>query len=320
VGNQTPRYYYPQNTPTPSARTTTTVINRQTTYSNPDESTPHFHPIGNVVVDRHEPFSLLAHLGRNDRVRTAEHTAISPSGTHAAIASKKDIRLFRISSRPSLIASGSFGIKKNAYHYGRAQLELQHHLPPTDWMKISSFTHIALSDEYLALAATEKVLIFNVAGEQTGRWLFCDRIQHGTVKGLAFSPDGSKLVALYSFDKKREEPYEAARFYSTRDFRNEGGHVKSLQDVHWQEVTWQISPIYEPRRIVFSWNGDMVAISTSYSLEGKACVRMLGESTTGVWSYWGERFIKVNNAEHRHEMVGGGVTGLSLYPLPFKFS
>jgi hypothetical protein len=201
------------------------------------------------------------------------------------------------------------------YHGPRTQLELQHHLPPTEWKKISSFTHIALSDEYLALATTEKVLIFNLAGERTGRWLFCDQIQHGTLKSLAFSPDGSKLVALYSLDKKRERPYEAARFYPTRDFRNEGGHVKSLQDVsHSPEVTWQISPIYEPSRIAFSLHGDMVAITTGYSLEGKAYVRMLGENaTTRVWSYWCERSIKVNNPEYRHEMVGWGVTGLSLY-------
>ena len=81
-------------------------------------------------------------------------------------------------------------------------------------MKISSFTHIALSVEHLAIGAAEKVLIFSVS-EKAGRQLFCDRIPHGMVRGLAFSPDLSKVVALYSFDKKGEEPYKVARFYPT---------------------------------------------------------------------------------------------------------
>jgi hypothetical protein len=102
-------------TPTPSIRTTPTVANYPMTRSNSQsDSTLHLHPIGNVVVDSRQQFDLLGHLGRNNKVRTAEFTAISPSGEYAAIVSRKKIRLFGISSRPSLIASGSFGTKKNA--------------------------------------------------------------------------------------------------------------------------------------------------------------------------------------------------------------
>ena len=321
MGIETSRVYR-QNTPTPSTHTFATSINEQRAVSNtPNQSFTNRASIGNVVVDHRELFSLVE---RNDKVQQAEYTAISPSGTCATFVGKKEIRLFHISSRPLIVASGSFSFKKNAYSFGkgRLQLELQHPLPPPEWMKISSFTNIALSDEHLAIAATEKVLIFSGSGEQAARWLFCDRIQHAMVKCLAFSPDGSKVVVLYSFHKKGEEPYEAARFYATRGFRNDaGGRVKTLQDIpHWQDVTWQIS-IYHPLQLAFSWKGDLVGIATSYS-EGEARIRILGEygeTGMGVWYYWGERPIKVNNPEHRHEMVGLGVTGLSLYSLGFNF-
>lgn len=193
---------------------------------------------------------------------------------------------------------------------------IQNPLPPVDWTKLASrFTHIALSDEYLAIAATNNVLVFGVSREQTGRWVFCDRIGHGMVRSLAFSRHGTKLVALYQLDKKREQPSEAARFYSTGEFQSElgaPGQVKCLPGVSHSEVTWQITPIYESRHVAFSWRGDMMAIATTHSADGKACIRMLGESATsrGEWSYWGEKFIRVNNPQRRREI---GVTGLLLY-------
>ena len=65
-----------------------------------------------------------------------------------------------------------------------------------------------------------------------------------------------------------------------------GGPVKSLHDIsHCQDVTWPISPIYDPRCMVFSWKGDIVGIATSYS-EGAALIRILGENR-GEWSHWG---------------------------------
>jgi len=318
MGNETHRLHR-QNTPSPSIHTFATSINEPMTgTSTQNQSTTGLNSIRTIVVDHRERFSLL---DLKDKVRPAEFTAISPSGTCAAIVSKKEIRLFRISSRPSPIASGSFSFKRNAYSFGKAPLhfELQHPLPPSDLMKISAFTHIALSDEHLAIGAAEKVLIFSVSGERAGRCLFCDRIQNGMVRCLAFSPDGSKVVALYSFNKKGEEPYEAARFYPTVELENDAGApVKSMHDIsHCQDVTWPMSPIYHPRCMAFSWKGDMVGIATTYS-EGEALIRILGENG-GVWSHWGERSIKVNNADRRHEMVGWGVTGLSLYSHYFNF-
>lgn len=318
MGIETP-HLHRQNTPSPSIHTFATSVNEPMAgTSTQNQSNTSLNSIRTIVVDHHERFSLL---DRKDKVQQAQFTAISPSGTCAAIVGKKEIRLFHISSRPSLIASGSFNVKKNAYSFGKGQLhfELQHPLPPSDWMKISSFTNIALSDEHLAIGAAEKVLIFGVSGEKAGRWLFCDQIQHGMVRGLAFSPDGSKVVALYSFNKKGEEPYEAARFYPTGELKNDaGGPVKSRQHIsHCQDVTWPMSPIYHPRCMAFSSNGDMVGIATSYS-EGEALIRILGENGGG-WSHWGERSIKVHDAERRHEMVGLGVTGLSLYSHYFAF-
>ena len=332
MGNETPRLYR-QNTPTPSSRTTRTAVTSpvsvQMPFTGTQQPTMNLNSIGNVVVDSQKTFNLLSLLGRTDKVQGwhADFTAISPSGKYAVIVSKKDIRLFRMdhnSSRPFFVASGSFSFKKNNYYYGTAQLDLQHPLPPSDWMKHSSFTHIALSDQHLAIAATEKVLIFGVGGEQKCRWLFYDRIQNGMVKGLAFSPDGSKLVAVYSFEQRREEPYEAARFYPTAEFRSDtGGQVKGLQSVpHSQKVTWQLHPNYQPRRVTFSWKGDMLGIATNHS-DGEARIRILGESgggSPGLWSYWGERSIRVHNPERPHDMVGGGVTGLSLYSLDLNFS
>lgn len=167
MGNETPRLYR-QNTPTPSTRTTPTTrtavtspVSVQMPFTGTQQPTMNLNSIGNVVVDSQKTFNLLSLLGRTDKVQNwhADFTAISPSGTYAVIVSKKDIRLFCMdhnSSRPFFVASGSFSFKKNKYYYGTAQLDLQHPLPPSDWMRLSSFTHIALSDEHLAIAATER--------------------------------------------------------------------------------------------------------------------------------------------------------------------
>ena len=329
VGNETPRLYR-QNTLTSSIGTAvTSPLSVHMPFTGTQQPTMNLNSIGNVVVDSQKTFNLLALLGRTDKVRNwhADFTAISPSGTYAVIVSKKDIRLFCMhhdSPRPFFVASGSFSFKKNNYYYGTAQLDPQQPLPPSDWMRLSSFTHMALSDEHLAIATTEKMFIFGVGGERKCRWLFYDRIQNGIVKGLAFSPDGSKLVAVYSFQQRGEEPYEAARFYTAAEFRSDaGGQVKGLQNApHWQQVTWQLHPNYQPRRLAFSWKGNMLAIATNHS-DGEARIRILGENgggSPGVWSYWGERSIRVHNPERPHDMVGEGVTGMSLYSLDLNVS
>lgn len=270
------------------------------------------------LVEYHALFGLIA---PNQRPRKAEFTAISPTGTYAAMVGTKDFRLFRlfgIRQRPALIAVGSFNVKKNVYHFGKEEgrLEPQHPLPP-GWMKVSSFMGVALSDEYLAISASEKVLIFGVSGEKAGRLLVCDAIQFASVKCMAFSFDRSKFAAVYTFVKKRETPYQGARIYDTAEFTIDADKlVKSSQNLHqYQDLRWQISYTYEARYMTFSQQGYMIAIATNYSPDGKARVKILGEireSTTSAWSNWGERPITINDPERRHEMVGLGVTGLSL--------
>ena len=191
-GKRTPTLYR-QYTPISSSRTAvTSSVSLQMPFTGTQQPTMNLNSIGHVVVDSQKTFNLLALLGRTDKVQNwhADLTAISPSGTYAVIVSKKDIRLFCMdhnSSRPFFVASGSFSFKKNKYYYGTTQLDLEQPLPASDWMKLSSFTHIALSDEHLAVAVTENLSHFWCRRRTKCRWLFYDRIQNGTVKGLAFS-------------------------------------------------------------------------------------------------------------------------------------
>jgi hypothetical protein len=253
------------------------------------------------------------HVGTNNRPRRSsiQFTAISASGSHSVIVTKKDFQVIKNLPAPLLVSMGT--IKRGKYQYGAKEneLDVQHPLPD-DRIDFSTFSFVALSDEYLAIAADKKIMVFKASGGQAGRWLICDKIQNGSVHGLTFSADGSQFVAVCSVSGS--DACEVARIYHTAEFAptDERSEVKGAQHLlHMNEVPWQASYVYKVRCMAFSFKGDMVAIATSHS-KGEAKIKIL-RLARGRWYYWGERLIKVLDPERPQDMRGAGVTGISLY-------
>lgn len=247
---------------------------------------------------------------RHSRKDTILFSAISASGTYTVLVTKKDFRIFRNLPVPSLVFIGE--AKKRKYQYGAQedQIHLQTPLPSAS-IDFSAFSSVALSDEYLAVAAEREILIFKASGWQAGRWLVCDKVQNGSILGLKFSSDGSQLVAVCSVSGS--QGYDAARIYHTIEFAPtaERSEVLSSQHLmHMKEVTWPRSYVHKPRCMAFSSKGDMVVIATSHS-KGQAEIRML-RLYSGAWSYWGDTLVVVLDPEHPKEMRGAGITGITL--------
>jgi hypothetical protein len=252
------------------------------------------------------------HVDNNRRPRkdTILFSAISASGTYTVLVTKKDFRIFRNLPVPSLVFIGE--AKKRKYQYGAQEdrIHLQTPLPSAN-IDLSAFSSIALSDEYLAVAAEREILIFKASGWQAGRWLVCDKVQNGSILGLTFSSDGSQLVAVCSVSGS--QGYDGARIYHTIEFAPtaERSEVLSSQHLmHMKEVTWPRDYVHKARCMAFSSRGDMVAISTSHS-KGQAEIKML-RLVSGGWSYWGETLVVVLDAENPKEMRGAGITGIAL--------
>ena len=218
--------------------------------------------------------------------------------------------MFRNLPAPSLLFIG--GAKKRKYQYGAQedQVHLQTPLPAAT-IDFSAFSSVALSDEYLAIAAETEILIFKASGWQAGRWLVCDKVQNGSILGLKFSSDGSQLVVVCSVSGSHG--YDGARIYHTIEFAptSHRSEVLSSQHLmHMTELTWPRSYVHQPRCMAFSAKGDMVAIATSHS-KGQAAIKML-RLAAGMWTYWGETLVDVLDPEHPKEMRGAGITGISL--------
>jgi len=269
-----------------------------------------------ALVESHSTYNI--HVGTNNKPRahSIQFTAISASGGHFVIVTKREFRVFNTLPAPSVIAMGT--AKGWKYQYGTEEdnLYLQF-APPDEGIDFSAFSSVALSDEYLAIAANRKVMIFKTSGREgeAGRLLVCDTIPNGSVTGLTFSADGSRLVSLWSGNWSN--PSEAARIYPTSEFvpSTERSEVKTSQHMmHIEEVLWPGSYIYKPRCMAFSWKGDMVAIATNH-VSGTAQITIL-KLAHGKWFCWGTILIKVVNPGWPQKMRGDGVTGISLYISP----
>jgi hypothetical protein len=234
---------------------------------------------------------------------------------HAAIVTRKEFWIFKTMPSPSLIAVGGFQAKTK-YRYGtdENQLALQHPVPSTK-ISVSSFTSVAISDEYLAIAAKDKVLIFLVGGKMAGRWSVYDEIRNGKYNALAFSNDGSQFVAQLSSTQQDTGSVDAARIFLTSEFslasdRSEITPGKHL--LHMLDLRWQRDYTFVPRCLSFSGKGDIIAIATNHS-RGEAQKKILKkEENRAKWVFWGARPIIIHDIDRPHDMCGQGVTGISL--------
>lgn len=261
------------------------------------------------MAQRHGTRDLLVGPQFKRRTRdTVDFTAISATGSTVAVIAKQKFWIFN-AREISLACSGVFE-KKKIFKYARGEKEVANQHPTPDKFSVSLFSCVALSDDYLAIGTTEKVMVFAVNGEYAGRWVMCDDIPKAGIMKLAFSPDGKQLVALMVVDVK--ESCDAARIYSTDNFAPEHEHVTILRtaDLEKSEVTWQRDYVHSPSGIAFSRNGNMVAICTTHS-KAKAEIRIL-KKEIATWRVWGKREVSVHLPDHR-EWHNLGLTGISLY-------
>lgn len=202
--------------------------------------------------------------------------------------------------------------KKTMYKYAVESGNLIPQHPLTDKFTASSFSCVALSDEYLAVGTEEKLLIFATRGRHAGRLLVSDNICKASITKLCFSNDGTQLAALVVVDDKNEF-YEAARIYTTETFRPRTDDrlpvLKSADVTPAPPVKWNRDYVHSPSGIAFSRNGNMVAICTTHS-QARANIRILKKEVS-TWRLWGTREVAVHISDHR-EWHGLALTGISL--------
>ena len=221
--------------------------------------------------------------------------------------------------QPTLIAVGDF-LRKTKYRYGTDETTLKQQRPlPTHKLEVSSFTSVAMSDEYLAIAAKEMILVFLVGGPHAGRWLVCDEVQGSKFHSLAFSLDDSQLVVLLSSTRQDTGSFDAARIFLTSEFSltfERQDIIPGNQLLKMVELRWQRDYMFVPRCMTFSRKGDMVAIATNHS-KGEVQIKILKKDRDkGEWVFWGSRPITIHDIDHPHELRGLGVTGICLYEFP----
>lgn len=202
--------------------------------------------------------------------------------------------------------------KRSPYKFAAGGVKPDFQRPQTEKFATSSFSCVAVSDEYLAIGSKEKVIVFATRGAHSGRLLVSDHIAKATVTKLRFSDDGIQLVGLVVVDDRNT--YEEARIYSTDTF---GSNLKvdrpgvlDTNHISFTKVGWNRDFVHSPSGLAFSKQGDMVAICTTHS-KAQAQIRIL-KREVATWRSWGIKEVTVHIADHR-EWHGFALTGISLY-------
>lgn len=235
---------------------------------------------------------------------------MSSTAKTVAIFTKSKFWVFD-TKRVSLLMRGVCD-KRSPYKFaaGAASLDLQR--PPTEKFATSSFSCVALSDEYLAISAKDKVMVFATRGVHAGRLLVSDHIPKAGITKLCFSHDGTQLVGLVVVDDRIS--YEEARIYSTDTFgprpNVDRPDILNTNDISLSKVTWDRDFVHSPSGLAFSEYGNMVAICTTHS-KAQAQIRIL-KREVATWRNWGIKEVTVHTADHR-EWHGLALTGISLY-------
>jgi len=213
----------------------------------------------------------------------------------------------------TLIMSGVCD-KRQLYVFCAGDGEIEPQCPVIEEFATSSFSSVALSDEFLAIVTKKKIMVFAIRGQHSGRLLVSDKIPKAAITKLCFSNDGTQLVALVVI--KTLETYEQAHIYRTETFRPDANvprpDVLKSQDISPALVKWNHDLLHSPLGIAFSKKGTLIAIWTTHC-QGHAEIRILKKEVE-VWRSWGICAVTVHLQDHR-EWHGVGVTGISLYPL-----
>jgi hypothetical protein len=216
-----------------------------------------------------------------------EMTAISPTGRKVALLSKRKFWVFN--TRPvTLICVGEFIKGGTIFQYasGDRRLETQH---PIINVNVSTFSAVALSDRYLAIAAPGRVMVFIIENEFSGRWVVSYQTtydQRASIERMAFSGDGEQLLALLRAaighsSQVRSLTFHSGLFPKEKIGRNEPDRPQ-IQEVIF-ENDWDL---YRPTGVAFSLEGTLAAICTSHS-GYRAGIQLLRRADTGLWSALG---------------------------------
>lgn len=202
--------------------------------------------------------------------------------------------------------------RRSVYKYAAGNGKLDVQRPSTGNVTASSFSCVALSDEYLAVGTKDKLIVVATRGKYAGRLVVSDEIPKAAITKMCFSNDGTQLVALVLIDDR--ESYEEARIYNTNAFRPRSTvdrpNVLLSNDLDITERKWTRDLVHSPSGITFSRKGDMVAICTTHS-GGRAVIRILKKEVS-TWRLWGIKEVAVHIVDHR-EWHGLALTGISLY-------
>ena len=191
---------------------------------------------------------------------------------------------------------------------------------------MSKFFALALCDAYLAIGAPGRLIICKLDGEHAGRMVIDHMFKdpYARIEQLAFSPDGTDLIAIMKsrstgnstkletlamsttkFPQPTLEVNSNANLTVSLDNLNVGGPLLFRSD--WDEHTIPIG-------MAFSGDGTKVAIYTNWTA-AKAGIQLL-RKIESKWEFWGKfHRVPVFREDDRYEWQGVGLTGISLYVL-----
>ena len=177
--------------------------------------------------------------------------------------------------------------------------------PTPGELGVSKFGCVALSDVYLAIGTSDRLLVFLLSGDYRGQWVLSFKMHKTTLQKLQVSPDGTQFLAY-----TRAEANEKVLIYSASSFptipRSCEIHelVPQPSEVEWEDL------IHKARGVAFSRSGRMIGICTSHS-RSLAAIRLLKRDKNN-WNLWGVEEVKVFPTWDLRECIGLGLTGISL--------
>ena len=244
-------------------------------------------------LERPARYDQLGPLTRN------EITAISPTGNHVGLFVHNKFRIFKTHDSTRYGWERCYGafMQGQKYDHGRIDIDTtgsQDHLFAT-----VDFRCAAISDEFVALAITDHILIFDVADK--GKALLTIPFD-GFPSRLLFSPQGDLLLALAG---------QSVRTISTTIFR---GHCSCPEGAMIPNSTQEFSCIarwqgqQQLNNVAFSKDGRQIVMSTNCPSNGCCEIRILRLTDDQNWRP-GQCQIPI-----RPSGSGGGkVAGIQLY-------
>ena len=242
-------------------------------------------------------------------------TAISPTTNLVALVGKDDFLVYQISQRVTPVCYGVLQTRQMVYRYSYndgISLTALHsqHLKPKVSLKQSAFSRVALSDSHIVLGMDDKILIFMVAGEYVGQWVYCEALCANVIK-LRFSSDEncSLLLALVKAGAHEQAYIFSAESFPVKPRMSDADNVLTTPPKCTEQ--WD-DEAHRPNDVAFSHSLDKIGICTTPSMS-QAMIRLLRRRDNGEWTTWGPaRAVSVFLTTDPRDWTDEGLTGISL--------